>query len=393
METAEKAAVPKPPPKLLTVQVLLGMDPEFWFMKNGKVIGAEKIIPLGGIPVLDNWNSHNYGMVIIDGVQAEINVTPYHCRQSLAGNVKMAFESIAKHLEGFPGVTVSMTPLVKVDKKELNSLSDRAQQFGCAPSLNIYGEQPIEVDPSKYLFRGAGGHMHFGFSGASIGIKEALTKTPEKTVALLDLVLGNTAVLLDRDPGNIERRKVYGRAGEYRLPAHGLEYRSLSNWWLRDYKLMSFAYSLARQALAYSIPSQKARYDELMATGIDMSDIQRAINTNDFDLALKNFNLIAPVLTAHAHNGYHALAVENLASFRYLIEVGINKYFNKDLIAHWRTCSTASGSGWESWSNQGLELDRIAAQKTIVAVKAIISPIKKVVRSLRRPAPTKTCKT
>ena len=80
-------------------------------------------------------------------------------------------------------------------------------------------------------------------------VQKALHEDPLLAVKILDIVVGNTCVIMDRAPSQVERRKVYGRAGEYRLPAHGIEYRTLSNFWLRSYQLTHLVFSLARFAI------------------------------------------------------------------------------------------------------------------------------------------------
>jgi len=362
---------PETKPKVMTtINVKLGADPEFFFEKDGKVIGAELILPKGGVKVVDNWNENPIGKVIIDGVQAEINVLPFHCRQSLGNQFIAAFAALEEYLKSKPGVSVINPTLIKVSKEHMKTLSDRSQQFGCAPSLNIHGEQPIGVDPTEYLYRGAGGHLHFGHAG--VLTTKNLFENPEKAVALMDIIVGNTCVLLDRQRGNAERRKVYGRAGEYRLPKHGLEYRTLSNFWLRDYKLMSFVFNLSRQALAYGLEANTEFYNELIAV-VNMKDVVKAINTNNKRLAQKNFNAIKKILVKNARPDYSAIHKNNLQNFEYLVEEGIDYFFKDDMVKSWTTCNTNYGSGWESWSVNALATSRRANQKTVTKSIGIIA--------------------
>jgi hypothetical protein len=114
----------------------------------------------------------------------------------------------------------------------------------------------------------------------------------EKIVYALDILLANTCVLIDRSPHNAIRRKTYGRAGEYRKTPYGLEYRVLSNFWLSSYKAFSFVFGLAREVLQILHHSDE-NFDYL-CTLVEAKDIQNAINNNDYDLALYNFNKIIP---------------------------------------------------------------------------------------------------
>jgi len=48
------------------------------------------------------------------------------------------------------------------------------------------------------------------------------------------------------------RREYYGLAGEYRLPPHGLEYRSLSCAWIFHPKAAATILDLARRVVVYA---------------------------------------------------------------------------------------------------------------------------------------------
>jgi hypothetical protein len=145
------------------------------------------------------------------------------------------------------------------------------------------------VDPEKYRIRSAAGHIHLGdASGSTTSSQWAALHSPDRLVPILDIIVGNTCVLLDRDPGNVERRRVYGRAGEYRTPPYGIEYRVLSNFWLRSYSLMSFVMSLSRFAVGLLTATihnggrKGVNYEAELLKLVNMDDIRRAINENDF---------------------------------------------------------------------------------------------------------------
>src|SRR5690606_38791590 len=108
----------------------------------------------------------------------------------------------------------------------------------------------------------------------------------------LDLVVGIPSVLMDRDPSNIERRKLYGRAGEYRLPAHGFEYRTPSNFWLTSYPLMSLVFGLARMAVQMAGSPHYQLYLREFFSEYSTKEVEHAINSNDFNLAYKIYNSI-----------------------------------------------------------------------------------------------------
>lgn len=334
------------------VRPVLGCDPEAFFSKNGKIIGSEKVMPEGGVIYRHgvttlNANPNGENRVIVDGVQFELNPLPSQCRESLSFNIQQCFSNLSKRLQlkQYKGIKADFSQLIEVDKDEFDSLSGACKVFGCMPSKNVYGEiNVIKVDPKEYRIRCAGGHIHLGNVGDLV-----LDKLGEKElIQLLDVIVGNTCVLLDRDPGNVERRKVYGRAGEYRTPKWGIEYRTPSNFWLRSYPLMSFVMGLSRLAVNI-LHSGDKHYDAIMKK-VKIDDIRKAINENDFELAYKNFSKIKTTLlgmiTGSESVYSYPFSKRSMPMFEYLVKVGIDEFFDKEkTLQHWIT--RGNGCGWE----------------------------------------------
>jgi len=350
-------------PVYFVQSVNLGCDPEFFFAsKEGKTIGSEKVLPKKGLALNDGSRSK----CVIDGVQAELNPAPSPCRESLAYHIFACFTQLKKTLAN--NVTVVAAPVVDIDQSELDSLSEGSRVFGCAPSTNVYNEgddktSKIAVDPKKYLKRSAGGHIHLGnyyvgyladkyksdvFNNpyqTALRLEKALKVTPEITVPILDYIVGNTAVLIDRDPSNAERRKNYGRCGEYRIKEYGLEYRTLSNFWLRSYPLFSLMFGLARLAILMVEQSVEGNdYVKAIFDAVPREDIIKAIQTNDFDLAYANFRKLENIIAIAC--GPQDYAARNLPLKQHMIipflhfvkmvnKKGIEYWFPDDAFSHW----------------------------------------------------------
>jgi hypothetical protein len=337
---------------LTSVNVMFGADPEFFFSKNGRIVGAEKVIPKDGVSIeMDSYTIKDgvkravNKAIIIDGVQGELNIAPAVCRQLFAASLKKCFLALKEQLKK-GGFKANFSQTVDISKRELSQLSPATQQFGCSPSKNSYKKEEISVkDASKYYKRSAGGHIHLGHEDSDL-VKALLADA--NTVPLLDIIVGNTCVLLDRDPGNAERRKVYGKAGEYRLPAHGLEYRTLSNFWLRSYQLTSFVLAMCRFAL--TVAQDKELVKEIMAA-VDIEDVKNAINNNDFKLAYQNFNkikLLLSQITDSRHGlGSYPLEGERLRQFEFVVKKGVDYWFSENVINNWTSPKEGLEYGWE----------------------------------------------
>ena len=251
-------------------------------------------------------------------------------------------------------------------KAKLAALSDKARSFGCAPSKNInpFTERMVKkIAPKSYLWRSAGGHIHLGCK-----------LDPERVVAVMDILLGNTCVLLDRDPLNKKRREVYGRAGEYRTPAHGLEYRTLSPFWMRNYQLMSFVMRMARSCASVVQSStdvvgtfgtvKAGWYEARLLELVDMKKIHQAINENNFDLAMENFQQVKVWLREiHKESGYFCdmTTPAQMANFEFFVkmigEKGLEYWFPQEPVEAW-TDRGMRGGGWEEFINHTVKRKR-----------------------------------
>jgi hypothetical protein len=256
-------------------------------------------------------------------------------------------------------LSINFSPTVKVTKAELASLDEKSRIFGCAPSHNINPKSRNAVkirDPKKYMYRSAGGHIHIGrvnggIYGPSLTPLDAVFRVPDRLIAIMDIIVGNTCVLIDTDPSNKERRKVYGKAGEYRLPDHGIEYRTLSNFWLRSYPLMSFVMSLSRYAVSIMASTMPGRdFETELLTSIKMSKIHQAINNNDTELAWDNFQKIKPFIAQYTdQHASFPLNAQNLEEFEFFVSKGMDFWFKEDPLNHWMHYASHSGEGWENF--------------------------------------------
>ncbi len=306
-----------------------GSDPEGFFKRRGKIIGSEKLIPENGISGIG-------GSVHRDGVQFELHPRIAYYNAQIGYNISGCFAALQERLKKAKGVSICFDGLVEVERKELDSLSPACRVLGCMPSYNIYGDKAINVDPVEYRKRSSGGHIHFGF------YDNPLREDRRRMVPALDVMVGMFSVLLDRDPGAAERRENYGRAGEFRLPEHGLEYRTTSNFWLRDFTLMDFTFGMAHVAFAMTfqaVNGDKSLWADLVKK-VAIQKVRQAIDTNDFDLALKQVKHLVPFLKKNLPEQGFPLTPKNLDKFiGFAVDAnarGIETYFPTDkIVSNW----------------------------------------------------------
>ena len=321
---------------VIPVSIELGGDPELFFRRDGNIIGSEKVIPEKGL--VDNFVSRK-PLVVRDGVQLELNPLSSRNIGGLGANISSCFRMLKPLLLAYPKTHLCFDEVVDVGQTEFDQLSPETRKLGCLPSKNIYGTKPIDTDGTVYKTRSAGGHIHFGIESYKTVHKNE--DCERSAVALADIFVSNFGVLVDRNPRAAERRINYGRAGEYRTPDHGLEYRTLSSFWLKNYTLMNLMFGMAHFSMSLLI-RDKIGMDHLedeLASIVDLEKVQEAINTNDFDLAFANYKVIKPFLVKYLPYRGFPLNPMNLTRFEAFVftarEKGLRYFFPEDPFEHW----------------------------------------------------------
>ena len=322
-----------------------GADPEIFLTEDGKIVGAETVLPRNGLGVQSG------NRVMIDGVQAELQPNPSVCRVALASNITSCYSQLFRFLQNKQRrkIAINFSKVIRMSRTDLNALSEKARILGCEPSFNVYtgGQSDLMINPARSLMRSAAGHIHVGLQRPTQNQKAWI----DSTVRALDLIVGNTCVLIDRDPANAIRRKVYGRAGEFRLPTHGIEYRTLSNFWLHSYQLMSLVIGLVDVAVNVAQVEDVTVRDFL--TTVNHRRVARAINTNNATLAQTNFDEYVRPILERIHFDQKGLCASRLPTFDYFVrkigEEGLDFWFPFDPVTHWLQRPDPYRSGWESF--------------------------------------------
>lgn len=260
----------------------LGSDPEIFVVnkKTTEVIPAFNFLRGKDDPNKVEGYINYYGAgqnLFWDGFQAEFNTSAETCLAWVCDSVYNGLKTLstkAKADDKDAILTIKSTLDIPIDM--LMESANEHVEFGCMPSLNVYDMKGIKVNGRDVPFRSAGGHIHFGIS-------DYLTSKDKiaSTVKALDKILGVACVSLFANYDSADRRVLYGLAGEYRLPKHGLEYRVLSNAWMSHPLIMNIVYELARQTIAVDSAGLMCEWDATEEETIE------CINKCDVELARK----------------------------------------------------------------------------------------------------------
>lgn len=237
----------------------IGCDPELFVKYNGSyksavgLIGGSKQKPLK----IDNEGN----AILEDNVAVEFNTRPATNPEEFRSAITKVLDNLRSKLTGyeFDQASAAFFP-----EEEL--MTPQAQEFGCEPDFDAWrkcmNEKPKAEDKT---LRSCGGHVHVGSAVAK--------KNPIETIRAMDLFLGVPSVLLDS--GTL-RRELYGKAGCFRPKKYGVEYRTLSNFWIFDAKLIDWVYEGTQKALEF-VKSGSVILPEHEFL------VQRAINTGNVE--------------------------------------------------------------------------------------------------------------
>lgn len=255
----------------------LGADPEFFITtKRGKTLSACQFLP-SKFDKTDvfNENGSEVGKFFFDGVQGEMNITPSSCREVLAARIW----KVLKDIKGEVGTDnrLVIKPSVVVARDILDHADPEARRFGCSPDWNAYTglQNRSSLNGDTHRVRYSGGHIHI-----SLYERDRMLDDPQiflNFVKLLDLIVGILMLLLDIGSASNRRRKYYGKAGTFRETRWGLEYRQISNVWLKSPELTSLVLGLTRTA--YRIMVSNA--EDYLWKLVKPEEVREAIDTSN----------------------------------------------------------------------------------------------------------------
>ena len=251
----------------------IGTDAEFFVTQGEEItsaiglIGGSKEEPL----LVDKGNLQE------DNILAEFAADPAHSLEEWEDNISAVHRQLIERLEQ-DGYSLAMNSAAKVNKSLLKH--PMARRFGCETDYNAYTMQPNESPNPRIVGRTrvAGGHVHVGYEGITNELERA------DFVRIMDVFMAAPAVVFTDSLGNSKeealRRTLYGQAGSYRPKTYGVEYRTLSNFWVSDKDLRKWVYNSVADCIS------QFEKDPLLTEDRMADDfITYAINNNNAGMA------------------------------------------------------------------------------------------------------------
>lgn len=264
---------------MLNSRYTIGSDPELFIYnkKTKKVVSAIDKIPGYKDDPYKEGLPEGFALQT-DNILAEFNIPPVTTEEDFIGNIEFMKEFINKLVQTIdPNLTILCQASSKVPTKELQH--PQAKEFGCMPDYCIYSEGPNQVSPAaRTTLRSSGFHIHIGYPNYNVDTSLLMLR-------YIDAFVGVPSILYDTDA---ERRKLYGKAGCFRLTKYGFEYRTLSSFWIANTSRLSYIWKQIQYALyaynnRFSLPN--------------MSMVRDTINKNDVEAAkdlIEVYKLVHP---------------------------------------------------------------------------------------------------
>lgn len=253
-------------------KITLGSDPEVFLFnpKTGKFISA--VDKIGGSKMFPAPMEKEGFFVQEDNVLAEFNIPPAYNESEFVSYLTDGLDQVKRRVPYFD-LKIQASAFMPAEELE----DPRAQEFGCDPDYNAWTgarNMPPSEEAKFAPLRSAGGHVAVGYDLLDTQIDKE--EVDQNIVRWLDLRLGVPSILMDSDK---ERRKLYGKAGAYRSKSFGVEYRTLSSFWLANQKLMRWVYQ-------NTVKSVKDAGNEMFIDAKLALQVQNCINNADEDLAM-----------------------------------------------------------------------------------------------------------
>ena len=225
----------------MALQILIGADPEVFMRKDGVFVSAH------GAVKGDKKNPHKVdkGAVQVDGMALEFNIDPASSADEFVDNITSVMSILGSMV---PDYELVADLVAHFGLEYIKAQPEEAQELGCDPDFNAWEDGAPNPRPDGDRdFRTGAGHVHIGWTKdmdiGDPGHRQACIMLTKQ----LDYYLGLGSLMYDKDS---KRRSMYGAAGAFRIKPYGVEYRVLSNAWLKSPNLIRWVYETTQKAVA-----------------------------------------------------------------------------------------------------------------------------------------------
>lgn len=263
----------------IEVDLKVGCDPEVFATKNNKLVSAHGLVKGDK----DKPFPVSKGAIQVDGMALEFNINPANSQQEFLDNVQQVMKELEQALPEGHNLQIQSTAHFGSDY--ISKQPTIAKELGCSSDYNAYQEGAENPKPNVLTpFRTAAGHIHVGWGSGMDAYSKSHMGTCCDVVQLMDLYLGLPSVLQDNDK---DRRKLYGQAGSFRPKEYGLEYRTLSNYWLKSSDLIKWSYDQTALVVGKFLEGMYINKGDINKIMLTINDS----NTSEAERLLKKYKI------------------------------------------------------------------------------------------------------
>lgn len=245
------------------MNITIGADPEFFLKEKLRPVSAHDYLPIFG-------GKHNplqvpNGAIQVDGTAVEFNITPAENEHEFVSHVDQVLLTLRDKIDSkydfhfFPTQTYS--------EDYFATIPFEAKELGCDPDFDAYTLQPNPKPNVESTMRTGSGHIHVGWTSGLDVNSQAVMLDCAVLVKQLDAVLYPASRVWDKDT---KRSEMYGKPGAFRVKPYGVEYRVLSNAWLRYKPVQRWIFNSTVRAF------------ELLTEGVQFDDTWKYIKGDPY---------------------------------------------------------------------------------------------------------------
>jgi len=259
------------------IDVTVGCDPEVFLInkETNKHVSAIGLFPGDKeMPYMIDKEGHG---VLIDNCSVEFVIVPAKTKEEFSSSVKKCLSYIEDNCP--KELSISRECDINFDQDQLEA--EGACVVGCSSDFNVYsGKMNTPPNVTKTRQRVSAGHVHIGWKSPNNAQREAVVKA-------MDLFVTLPMVLMEKAN---TRRKMYGKAGDFRPKPYGVESRSPSNHWIFTEETSKWVFEQTHKAIEWLNKGNE------MDLGTELN-VTKAINTYDQELAVEmcdKFGILVP---------------------------------------------------------------------------------------------------
>lgn len=247
----------------------IGADIEVFLQdrNSGEIVTAEGIIKgTKDEPFLFDVENSRHFATSLDNVMAEFCIPP----SNTPGQFHAAIERALRYIESHIPNNLRPLPQPAAYLSNIYLQTENAKKFGCDPDFNVWTRLENAPPGTSTNMRTCGGHIHIGYSDPAHFINHNLIKA-------MDIFVGVPSIL--QEPDN-DRKTMYGKAGAYRDKPYGVEYRTVSNYYLQSKQLTEWVFNNTIEAINF-VNMNRCNF----LGDAEKEEIVNCINYNNKDLA------------------------------------------------------------------------------------------------------------